>query len=73
VLRLVAVIDAPQSAIDRIISRHEGLAGLVENGWIQIHALDAEGEIWRRRGQASWLKVDDTTGQCENQTQSEAA
>ncbi len=54
-LRLMAVIAAPIEAIDYIIYQHSGLADLVNNGWIQMHALDAEGVLWRRVASADWV------------------
>ncbi len=56
-LRLMAVIAAPVEAIDYIIFQHDGLADLVNNGWIQMHALDDEGVVWRRVASAQWEPV----------------
>ncbi len=71
-LRLSAVIEAPRAAIDRIVEKHEDLARLVDNGWIQMHAIDDAGALWRRpRGGGNWVRVidRDATGS----QQSEAA
>ncbi len=56
-LRLMAVIAAPVEAIDYVIYQHGGLADLVNNGWIQMHALDDEGVLWRRVDSADWVPV----------------
>jgi hypothetical protein len=73
-LRLTAVIDAPQPAIDEIISRHDALAALVDTGWIQMHSLDADGDLWRRRGQDNWLRVNGAAEeQGDNRPEIEAA
>ncbi|MEE4190768.1 MAG: DUF2309 domain-containing protein [Halieaceae bacterium] len=56
-LRLMAVIAAPMEAIDYVIYQHGGLADLVNNGWIQMHALDDEGVVWRRVDSAQWEPV----------------
>lgn len=56
-LRLMAVIAAPVESIDYIIYQHGGLADLVNNGWIQMHALDDEGVVWRRVDSAQWEPV----------------
>ncbi len=56
-LRLMAVIAAPVEAIDYVIYQHSGLADLVNNGWIQMHALDDEGVLLRRTDSAEWVAV----------------
>ncbi len=56
-LRLMAVIAAPVEAIDYVIYQHSGLADLVNNGWIQMHALNDEGVLLRRVNSAEWVPV----------------
>jgi uncharacterized protein YbcC (UPF0753/DUF2309 family) len=70
-LRLTAVVEAPQCAIDAIIKQHLNLELLVENGWIQMHALDAQGRLWRRRGSRDWARIE--TGCGAGHKQSKAA
>lgn len=43
--RLNVVIAAPQSAINNILEKHEGLKQLCDNQWISILHLNDEGEI----------------------------
>ena len=62
-LRLMAVIAAPTEAIDYVIFQHEALADLVDNGWIQMHALDDEGVLRRRPlGGGDWEVVRPDSG-----------
>ena len=57
-LRLMAVIAAPTEAIDYVIFQHDGLAKLVDNGWIQMHAIDDEGVLRRRpSGGGDWEEL----------------
>lgn len=39
-LRLLVVIEAPRSSIDRVLLRHELVANLVHNEWLSIVALE---------------------------------
>ena len=55
-LRLTAIVEASRSAIDRIIDKHGPLSQLVDNGWIQLHAID-EGAIWRRGQDRRWSRL----------------
>ena len=71
-LRLTAVIEAPRAAIDAIIQKHQNLALLVDNGWIQMHAIDAQRRLWRRpRGGGEWTRIE--TESAARGKQSEAA
>ncbi|MCO6455738.1 MAG: DUF2309 domain-containing protein [Pirellulaceae bacterium] len=54
-LRLLAVIAAPREAIEAVIARHENVAQLVANGWLQLIAIEhgdyhryAEPQRWER-------------------------
>ena len=42
-LRLLAVIAAPRDAIEAILRKHETVANLVTNGWVQLLAADENG------------------------------
>ncbi|MHB1691499.1 MAG: YbcC family protein [Thiomonas sp.] len=42
-IRLHIVIDAPQAMIDRVIAAHEQVRQLVENRWLWLWRLDADG------------------------------
>ena len=43
--RLAVLVDAPLEAISAILARHENLAQLVHNGWIQLFAMNAAGGV----------------------------
>ncbi|UPY37186.1 DUF2309 domain-containing protein [Sediminicoccus sp. KRV36] len=54
-LRLHVVIAAPEAAIEAILRKHAGVRQLVENGWLHLFSLDAEGLGMRRyRGPGIW-------------------
>jgi uncharacterized protein YbcC (UPF0753/DUF2309 family) len=42
-LRLTVVIDAPQTAIDRVIGRHATVRQLLDNGWLHLWRFDDAG------------------------------
>lgn len=48
-LRLSVFIEAPQTEIEKIISKHEVLRDLIDNYWLHILQIDsASGEVFRR-------------------------
>ena len=54
-LRLAVCIAAPRTAIDDILSRHDGVRALVENGWLRLFTLDDAGRLaWRHAGVGAW-------------------
>ncbi len=55
-LRLLAVIAAPMSAIDAVIAKHEVVANLVTNGWIQLIAIEND-NFFRYTEQSAWNKL----------------
>lgn len=57
-LRLSVFIEAPQTAMDRIIARHELVRQLVENGWLHLFRIDEEGCVYRRVSDAHWERTD---------------
>jgi uncharacterized protein YbcC (UPF0753/DUF2309 family) len=72
-LRLMAIIESPTAALNQIINKHESLRHLIDNEWVQLHAMDEEGQIWRRgKGGQTWAKVIEETG-FENACNSKAA
>ncbi|MGB0497605.1 MAG: putative inorganic carbon transporter subunit DabA [Rubricella sp.] len=52
-VRLTVVIAAPMAAIDGIVTKHEGVRALVENGWISLHAFES-GRVWSRTPDGGW-------------------
>ncbi|MHB1566751.1 MAG: YbcC family protein [Acidiferrobacter sp.] len=56
-MRLNVVIEAPQTAIDDIIARHDLVRALVENAWLHLFQIDDEGHISRRGLDKQWRAV----------------
>ena len=47
-LRLNVFIEAERSAIGSIIAKQPGVRELIENGWVNLFAMDASGKhFWR--------------------------
>lgn len=54
-LRLHACIAADTEILDVILERQEHVRHLVENGWVHLIALGADGTLWaRRQADGSW-------------------
>ena len=54
-LRLSVFIEAPRSAIDGIVAKHDNVRALVTNGWLSLFQLDeAEAAIYALRG-GRWI------------------
>ncbi|WMS43952.1 DUF2309 domain-containing protein [Acuticoccus sp. MNP-M23] len=54
-LRLSVAIEAPREAINEILSRHDGVRALFDNGWLHLFALDDRGRMaWRYAGDLDW-------------------
>ncbi|WP_316236798.1 DUF2309 domain-containing protein [Bradyrhizobium sp. SZCCHNR1015] len=47
-VRLNVFIAAPESAMDEIMQRHQGVRDLVANGWVMLHSLSEQGTTIRR-------------------------
>lgn len=57
-MRLLAVIKAPLSKIDTILSKHKSVSDLVSNRWIKLIAINPDdGSCWEKRGINSWRRV----------------
>jgi uncharacterized protein YbcC (UPF0753/DUF2309 family) len=52
-LRLLVTIEAPRSAVERIIHKHATVRHLVSNGWIHLIVLD-QGSSYRWTSQGRW-------------------
>ena len=52
-LRLLAVIAAPREAIEAIIAKHEVVADLLTNGWLQLIAIEHD-DYYRYTEQQIW-------------------
>jgi len=60
-LRLSVFIEAPATAMDDIIARHELVRQLVENGWLHLFRIAEDGGVYRRSRQGKWLRTNGTT------------
>jgi len=47
-IRINVVIEAPTEAMDDIMNKHEHVKDLIENGWINLFQLDANGNIHKK-------------------------
>ncbi len=47
-LRLSVIIEAPTEAMNDVIAAHRGVADLLDNGWLHLFAMDAEGAVSHR-------------------------
>ncbi|MEL6643472.1 MAG: DUF2309 domain-containing protein [Pseudomonadota bacterium] len=58
-LRLSVCIEAPVAAMTDILSRHDGVRDLFDNGWLHLFALDEQGRMSQRyAGGLQWEAVD---------------
>lgn len=59
-LRLSVFIEAPKSAIEGIIAKHETVRDLVDNKWLFIIQIDSEsGECFLRKGKDKYENLED--------------
>ncbi len=54
-VRLAVVIEAPEAAISGVLDRHAEVKALFDNGWLSLHAMDAEGRIAARYDRGNWI------------------
>jgi hypothetical protein len=55
-LRLNVMIEAPIEAMTEIISKHEQVRQLLDNGWLYLFALDANGKVSHKyAGDLEWM------------------
>jgi uncharacterized protein YbcC (UPF0753/DUF2309 family) len=55
-LRLLAMIVASREAVEAVTAKHEHLAALVSNGWIQLVVVE-EGSYFRYTGRQQWEEI----------------
>lgn len=61
-LRLKVVIEAPIEAMNQVIATHESIRHLVDNGWLQLYAMNAEGQVSHRyQGEMRWACLEDAS------------
>ena len=58
-LRLTVFIEAPVGAISRILSRHDQVRELFDNGWFHLVALQQGQVTARYRPGLRWDRADD--------------
>ncbi len=59
-LRLTVVVEAPRSAIDDILARHDEVRTLFDRGWITLIVLDSEGRPSHRYLRVNnWISLDE--------------
>jgi len=58
-IRLSVFIEAPAQAMDDIITRHEMVRQLVDNGWLHLFQICDDGGVCRRIDGTNWQPVAD--------------
>ncbi len=59
-LRLSVCVEAPRQAMTDVLSRHDNVRALFDNGWLHLFALNEEGRMaWRYAGDLQWTAMDD--------------
>jgi uncharacterized protein YbcC (UPF0753/DUF2309 family) len=56
-LRLSVFVEAPRSAIDAVLEKHEQVRNLVEGGWLHLFEIDAQDGVVRARRRGGWVEV----------------
>lgn len=57
-LRLSVYIEAPRAAIEDIITRHELVRELVDNGWLHLFQIGDDGQVYRRGQDQQWYRFE---------------
>ncbi len=61
-LRLSVIVEAPHTAINDILARHDGVRALFDNRWLHLFTLDDSGHMHERYvGELKWQPVAVTT------------
>jgi hypothetical protein len=59
-LRLSVCIEAPRQAMTNVLSRHDNVRALFDNGWLHLFALDEAGRMaWRYAGDLQWTALNE--------------
>lgn len=53
-MRLTVIIEAPQRAIDNVITHHKTVWELVNNAWLHLFQIEEDGRIYRRGIDTTW-------------------
>ena len=68
-MRLLTVVEAPRSRIDKLIARHDVLQNYYHNEWVHLVALDPEDGVWYRyRPSGEWMPMNVDSAQTEPHT-----
>jgi len=68
-MRLNVVIEAPLDAMNAVIEAHESVRHLVDNGWLHLFAIGADGRVnYKYAGGLSWQPVDDALTPAQAET-----
>lgn len=68
-MRLLTVVEAPRSRIDKLIARHDVLQHYYHNEWVHLVALDPGDGVWYRyRPSGKWIPVNVDSVQTEHHT-----
>ena len=57
-LRLSVFIEAPESAIEEVLARHETVRQLVDNGWLHLFRISEDDRVFRRIPESGWERTD---------------
>jgi uncharacterized protein YbcC (UPF0753/DUF2309 family) len=58
-MRLLTIIEAPRSKLDKLIARHEVLQHFYHNEWVHLVVLDpADGRLYRYLPSKEWQQVE---------------
>lgn len=57
-LRLHVLVEAPTSAIEAVLDRHDHVRHLCDNGWVQLSAITDDGTVTARSA-GGWHRLDD--------------
>jgi uncharacterized protein len=68
-MRLLTVVEAPRSRIDKLIARHDVLQHYYHNDWVHLVALDPEDGVWYRyRPSGEWMPMNVDSAHTEHHT-----
>lgn len=57
-LKLNVIIEAPIEAMNEILSKHQSVRDLCDNGWIHLLAMNADGKVSHRySGNLTWESI----------------
>ncbi|KKC34366.1 YbcC family protein [Devosia psychrophila] len=63
-LRLSVCIEAPCQAMSDVLSRHDNVRALFDNGWLHLFALEETGRMaWRYAGNLEWTEMSNVHSQ----------